>query len=175
MLLLATAAGCGHSSHAAEGSRPGARSAPNLAAFLRLPVATPTACPTGQRGSASGRSSPWAGHVDVSVFLKPGAAPRAAARVRSRLTRSNLVEKVYFESQAQAYAEFQRLYTCWSGVRRSQTPASYRLVLVPTVTLGQRDGLVATVLRMPGVDTVSCDPTVPCVDVVDSASAAPGG
>jgi hypothetical protein len=172
--LTLAAAGCGHSSSSPATDRLGARTAPDLAAFLRQPVATPTACPAGQQGSASGRRSPWAGHVDISVFLTSGAPPRTVTGLGSRLRRSRLVEKVYYESQAQAYAEFQRLYTCWSAVPRSQTPASYRLLLIPTVTFGQRNDLVAKVLRMPGVDTVSCDPSVPCVNVVNSASAAPG-
>ncbi len=174
MLVLGVAA-CGHSTKSPQQNRLGIRTAPNIAAFLRQPVATPTACPTGQQGSASGRSSPWVGHVDVSVFLDSSDRPAVISRVGARLRQDQLVAKVYFESQSEAYAEFQRLYTCWAVVARSQTPASYRLVLVPGATFGARNRFVAKVLRTPGVDTVSCDPAVPCVNVVNSASAAPSG
>jgi hypothetical protein len=147
--------------------------APSIAAFLRLPVATPTACPSTVSGSSDGRNSPWVGHVDVSIFLKPGADGAAVRRVGNALHKSLIVEKAYFESQSEAYAEFQRLYTCWAAVPRSQTPASYRLVLQLTSTIGQRNALVARMLRNPAVDTASCDPAVPCTDIVNSASAAP--
>jgi hypothetical protein len=170
--LAALATACGGGSAPASGP-PGVRTAPSIAAFLELPVATPTACPTSVSGSSSGRSSPWVGHVDVSIFLKPGAAAAAVRRIGDALHRSLIVEKAYFESQDEAYAEFQRLYTCWARVPRSQTPASYRLVLELTSTIGQRNALVARMLRDPAVDTASCDPAIPCTDIVKSASAAP--
>jgi hypothetical protein len=73
------------------------------------------------------------------------------------------VVTTYFESAEQAYQEFQRLYTCWSAVARSQTPASYRMVLVATSTLGSRDSLVRRLVSLPGVASVSCAPALPCV------------
>jgi cell division protein FtsX len=94
------------------------------------------------------------------------------ARIKGTLRRSPSVESIYYESQAEAYAEFQRLYTCWARVPRSQTPASYRVKLEPTATIAQRDALIGHLLRQPGVDTVSCDPSLPCTDVVRSAAAA---
>lgn len=123
--------------------------------------------------AASGLTSPWVHHVDVSVFVKSAAGASTVARVGRELRASNLVEQVYFESRQQAYAEFQRLYSCWAAVSPSQTPASYRLVLLPAVTFGQRNRFVARVLKLPGVDTASCDPTLPCVNVIQSASARP--
>lgn len=80
------------------------------------------------------------------------------------------MQTVDYEGAAQAYAEFQRLYTCWAQVPRSQTPASYRVILKPTATITQRNALVARVLRQPAVDTVSCDPSLPCTSVVQSAT-----
>jgi hypothetical protein len=160
-------AGCGHSagsSHASE-----VRTLPDIQAFLREPVATPSSCPATDAQS-TGRRSPWAGHVDVSVFLAPREPP-AWGRLRGYLEHVPIVKVVYFESPTEAYQEFQRLYTCWAQVPRSQTPASFRVVLIPTATIGQRDALVARLLRRPEVDTVSCDPSLPCVDVVRSASA----
>ncbi|HWA67070.1 MAG TPA: permease-like cell division protein FtsX [Mycobacteriales bacterium] len=166
-------AGCGGGSAPAASTPPGVRTPPSIAAFLRLPVATPTACPSNVSGSSDGRRSPWSGHVDVSIFLKPGDTPAQIAEVGKRLHAALIVEKTYFESQAEAYAEFQRLYTCSAEVPRSDTPASYRLVLELTSTVGQRNALVARLLKDPAVDTASCDPALPCTDVVNSASAAP--
>lgn len=158
--LLAAAAGCGGSS--AGGA---ARQAPDLAAFLQLPVASPSVCPPNVSGSTVGRRSPWVGHVDVSVFVQPSTPPARLAALRAELTALPAVRTVYVESQAQAHAEFARLYTCSAQVPIAQTPASYRLVL-RAVTRPVRDDLVRRILVMPGVETVSCDPSSPCVDVV---------
>lgn len=170
--LAAVLSACGHTAPSAK-TAPGARTPPDLAGFLRQPVATPSVCPPNAGAAASGRRSPWVGHVDLSVFLMVGAPPRAAARIRQLIRRNPLVERSYYEDQAQAYAEFQRLYTCWAHVARSQTPASFRVSLTPTTTIAQRNRLVAQLLREPGVDTVSCDPALPCTDIVQSASAVP--
>ncbi|HWB67074.1 MAG TPA: permease-like cell division protein FtsX [Mycobacteriales bacterium] len=165
--VLAACGGGGSSPSAA----PAPRTPPDLQAFLRLPVATPSACPRDQNGTTVNRVSPWVGHVDVSVFLRPSASRRATATVGRQLRQSPLVQTAYFESRAQAYREFQRLYTCWTRVDRSQTPASYRLVLLPTVTTRQRNDFVVRLLHRPDIDSVTCDPSAPCVDVVRSAQA----
>jgi hypothetical protein len=163
------AAGCGGSSKPAAGT---VRTQPDLASFLRLPVATPSSCPSTVNGTTVGRSSPWVGHVDVSVFLKPSDTTRQALKLGRDLRADPLVAGVYFESSAQAYREFQRLYTCWTSVHRAQTPASYRIVLIPTASIATRDILVAKLVQRADVDSVSCDPSVPCVDIVRSPKAA---
>jgi hypothetical protein len=137
------------------------RTPPDLAGFLRQPVATPTSCPTGTTGSASGRRSPWVGHVDISVFLAT-TRPAAVRALGDRLRHTEKVRQVYFESAAEAYAEYQRLYTCSAAVPRSAVPASYRLVLGP-VSHGERDVLVRRIVRITGVRDVACDPSDPCV------------
>jgi hypothetical protein len=142
-------------------SKPTGRTAPDLAGFLRQPVATPTSCPSGVNGSASGRRSPWVGHVDISVFLATS-RPAAVRALGDRLRKTDNVRQVYFESANDAYAEYQRLYTCSAAVPRSAVPASYRLV-IDQVSHGQRDALVRRIVRMPGVRDVSCDPSDPCV------------
>jgi hypothetical protein len=114
-------------------------------------------------GTTSGRRSPWVGHVDVSVFLDD-LAPREVRALRSAVERLEPVRTVYYESAAQAYAEFQRLYTCSERVPRSSVPASLRLVLFP-VSRTERDDTVRRLFRLPGVAGVSCDPADPCVDV----------
>jgi FtsX extracellular domain len=165
---VALAAGCGGSSGAAD-PLPTAATAgtpPDLAKFLQLPVATPSACPSNVSGSTDGRSSPWVGHVDVSVFIATTATGRQIAKLEKSLRAAAVVHKVYFESQREAYEEFQRLYTCWTSVPESQTPASYRIVLTPIATLLERNALVARLVNEPGVDSVSCDPEVPCTQYV---------
>jgi cell division protein FtsX len=156
-MLAATlcAAGCG-------ASKTPARHAPDLAAFLRLPVATPSVCGGKVSGSTAGRRSPWVGTVDVSVFLEPSATSQQVRALGDRLRSLPKVRSVYFESADQAYAEFQRLYTCSADVPRSAVPASYRLVL-RAVKRPQRDALVADVRGWPAVKSVSCDPSSPCL------------
>jgi hypothetical protein len=138
------------------------RHAPDLAAFLRLPVATPSACDGKISGSTAGRRSPWVGTVDVSVFVERSATADQVRTLGDRLRSLPQVRSVYFESAAQAYAEFQRLYTCSADVPRSAVPASYRLVL-REVKRPQRDALVADVRGWPAVKSVSCDPSSPCL------------
>lgn len=169
------AALAGFASACGGGSSPAspARTLPDISAFLKLPVATPSACPANVSGSADGRKSPWVGHVDVSVFLTVGAPSQSVPKIQHTIMRTHLVKVMYYESPAEAYEEFQRLYTCWSEVPRSQTPASFRIVLKPTTTINRRNALVADLLKLPGVDTVSCDPSLPCTTIVQSASAAP--
>jgi cell division protein FtsX len=133
-----------------------------LAAFLRLPVATPSACAGKVSGSTAGRRSPWVGNVDVSVFLEASATPAQVSALGTQLRAMPEVSTVYYESAEQAYAEFQRLYTCSADVPRSAVPASYRLVL-KAVKRPQRDDLVNRLRGLPGVSSVSCDPSSPCL------------
>ena len=156
LLLVAVAAGCGGS-----GSTPKARATPDLRAFLRLPVATPTACGS-VSGSTSGRRSPWVGTVDVSVFVTNGTPAATVAKLGQDLSALPGVRRVYAESADEAYAEFQRLYTCSADVPRTAVRASYRLVLA-TLDRPARDDLVTRIRRMAGVASVSCDPTSPCL------------
>jgi hypothetical protein len=162
-VAVALLAGCSSqsaplpASHAVHGH-------PDLAGFLQLPVATPSACASDVNGTTVGRRSPWVGTVDVSVFLRPNAL---LPQLHEQVAALPDVAAVYDETSAQAYAEFQRLYTCSAGVPTSAVHASLRLVLA-TVDLAKRDDLVKRLLRLPGVETVSCDPSAPCVDVVTS-------
>ena len=130
-----------------------------------MPVATPSACPSDVNGTTAGRRSPWVGTVDVSVFVKSDAS---LPRLREQVAALPDVAAVFVETSEQAYAEFQRLYTCSAGVPSSAVHPSLRLVLT-TLDLVQRDDLVTQLLGLPGVETVSCDPSAPCVDVVRTA------
>lgn len=167
--LAMVATGCGGSSSAPT-TPVLHRAAPDLPSFLKLPIATPSACPSTVNGTTIGRASPWVGTIDVSVFLRRTVTTHQILKLGNDLRADPLVQTVYFESAKQAYQEFQRLYTCSTSVSRSQTPPSYRLVLLPTATLAARDLLVSRVAKQPAVDTVSCDPTEPCVNVLPSAT-----
>ena len=154
--MLAAATACG------GGSSPSKREVPDIAKFLRLPVATPSACGNKVSGSTAGRRSPWVGNVDVSVFIEPSATSAQVSSLGDQLRAMPEVQTVYFESADQAYQEFQRLYTCSADVPRSAVPASYRLVL-KAGRRSQRDDLVARVRGLPAVSSVSCDPSSPCL------------
>jgi hypothetical protein len=167
-VALLAAAGCAHARPTTTPT-PTARPAPDLRAFLHLPVASPSSCPPNVSGSTSGRRSPWVGRTDVSVYVDDAASAAAVRRLGRRLHALPAVRAVYFESKAQAYAEFQRLYTCSAQVPRSAVPASYRLVLAP-VQQAQRDDLVRRIEGLPAVASVSCDPSNPCVDVTRKSS-----
>lgn len=125
-------------------------------------MATPSACAGKVSGSTVGRRSPWVGTVDVSVFLRGSASAADVRALQSQLAALPGVTKVYFESADEGYAEFQRLYTCSADVPRSAVPASYRLVLA-TMTRADRDALVTRIRAMPPVESVSCDPSSPCL------------
>lgn len=162
VLLAAVAvavAGCGGSSTATLTRK----TPPDLAAFLRLPVATPSTCPSAP-ASTTGRKSPWVGHVDVSVYVAEKSSAQARRVLRDALAAEPHVTRVYTETKNEAWQEFRRLYTCSDQVPRSALPASYRLVL-EQITLPQRDALVRQIYQMPGVRSVSCDPSAPCIDV----------
>ena len=158
-LVAVVLTGCGGGSSAGHARR----TPPDLAAFLRLPVATPTACPSAPAGT-TGRRSPWVGHVDVSVFVADDAPRKVVANLEPILRAEPHVARVYTETKRQAYAEFQRLYTCSAQVPRSALPASYRLIL-DEVTTPERDALVQRIYEVPGVGSVSCDPSSPCTNI----------
>src|SRR5207248_71439 len=120
LVVAALTVACG--AGATPTAQPTRRPLPDLAAFLRTPVATPTACPSGQTGSSSGRRSPWAGRIDVSVYVDPHAGAAAVGALGRRLGALPEVRQVFAESAAQAYAEYQRLYTCSASVSRADVP-----------------------------------------------------
>ena len=159
VVVAAAMTGCGGSSPATQTTK----TPPDLAGFLRLPVATPSSCPSAP-GATAGRRSPWVGHVDVSVFVSGKASRRAVVRLGDALRALPHVTSVYTETKDEAWQEFRRLYTCSDQVPRSSLPASYRLVL-DEIPLQQRDALVRQIYRMPAVKSVSCDPSSPCVGV----------
>ena len=99
----------------------------------------------------------------MSVFVATKARPAAVQALGDELRTTKNVAQVYFESAAEAFAEYARLYTCSAQVPKSAVPASYRLVL-DKISHAQRDALVRQIAAMPGVQGVSCDPSDPCVN-----------
>jgi hypothetical protein len=173
LCLAVLAGGCGSSGSTGSSGPVIQPSAPRIKAFLKLPVATPSKCPSTVSGTTSGRISPWVGHVDISVFLDAHASPSRVASLGAGLRSNPAVLRVYYEPETEAYAEFQRLYTCSAGTPHSQVPASYRVVLKQGTTVATRNRIVGTTVREPGVETASCDPSNPCVEIVQSAKPRP--
>jgi FtsX extracellular domain len=173
LCLAVLATGCGSSGSAGTSGVVIQPSAPRIKAFLKLPVATPSKCPSNVSGTTSGRISPWVGHVDISVFLAAHVSASRVASLGAGLRGNPAVLRVYYESKTEAFAEFQRLYTCSVGTPHSQVPASYRVVLKQGTTVAARNRIVGTTVREPGVETASCDPGNPCVDIVQSAQPKP--
>jgi hypothetical protein len=170
-ILLVTflaAAGCSGSSTSGPKSAP-LVAPPNIQSLLKLPVAMPSKCPANVNGTTIGRASPWQ-YTDVSLFMKLNASTKDNLVVSRELTSSPDVSAVYYETQRQAYREFQHLYTCWAAVSRSQTPASYRVNLKTTTTIGTRNAFVEQLLRLPGVDTITCPAVESCVNVVQGVT-----
>jgi hypothetical protein len=170
VISLSCLAGCGGGSAAgpAPAVLPTIRVTPDLQRLLAEPIARPRRC--GSRdGVTSGQESPWLGTVDVSIFGKLTDTARQLRAIGAFVRRQPRVQSLYFESRREAYREFQRLYTCSADVRPAEIPASWRVVMAPGTTVAERNALVGTAQRLPGVDVVSCPPTLPCVDIVRSA------
>jgi FtsX extracellular domain len=172
--IALVATGCGGSSGSAGATGPLIQpSAPRIKAFLKLPVAAPASCASNVSGTTSGRISPWVGHVDISAFLDPHASASTVKALASGFRSNPAVLHVYYESKAEAFREFQRLYTCSASTPNPHIPASYRVVLKQGTTVAARNRIVGSTVREPGVETVSCDPSNPCVDIVQSAQPRP--
>jgi hypothetical protein len=133
--------------------------------FLQLPVATPSSCAADQHGSASGRLSPWAGVADISIFLRRQVTAGQQRELLGFLDRNPVVDHAIFESKAEAYAEYQRLYTCSALIPPGALPASYRVVLGSQVSLAARNALIGRLYRLPGIAMISCDPSAPCTGI----------
>jgi cell division protein FtsX len=100
----------------------------------------------------------------VSVYVSDHASQAAVTDLGAALRANPHVAAIYSETKQQAYAEFQRLYQCSAAVPPNALPASFRLAL-DKVTTRQRDAFVRKIYRLPGVDSVSCDPSSPCTHI----------
>lgn len=170
--VLAALAGCSSAGSSGPATLPAVTATPDLQGLLSQPVAQPRHCPPHTNGETTGRQSPWLGSVDLSVFAGRRDSPARLRAIGTYLRKQPLVRRLYFESQREAYREFQRLYTCSARLTPDRLPASWRVVLAPGTTVDERDALVARAQLLPGVQVVACDPSLPCVDVVRSVDPA---
>jgi hypothetical protein len=81
-----------------------------------------TAPPTDVAGAAS-IGGYWFGKADASVYLGGGATPAEREAVRRRLQALGVVDQVYFESKAEAYARMRERYRTRPEVTRHMTIA----------------------------------------------------
>jgi cell division protein FtsX len=81
-----------------------------------------TAPPADVRGTAM-LGGYWFGKTDASVLLGGGATPAEREAVRRRLQALDVVDRVYYESKAEAYARMRERYRTRPGVTRHMTIA----------------------------------------------------
>ena len=79
-----------------------ARLAGRSAADRPLPASAPATDVTG----AASIGGYWFGKADASVFLEQGVTPAQREAVRRRIQSLDVVDRVWFESKADAYARF---------------------------------------------------------------------
>ena len=81
-----------------------------------------TAPPTDVRGAAM-LGGYWFGKTDASVYLGGGTTPAEREAVRRRLQALDVVDRVYYESKAEAYARMLERYRTTPEVTRHMTIA----------------------------------------------------
>jgi cell division protein FtsX len=70
----------------------------------------PATAPATDVAGAAGLGGYWFGKIDASVFLAQWVAPAERAAVLRRIQSLDVVDQVYYESRAEAYARFKELY-----------------------------------------------------------------
>jgi hypothetical protein len=90
--------------------------------------------PAGRRGGAAVASlGPWFGRADAAVFLSEPVTEAQRTAVRERLERLPIVDTVWHESKAEAFAAFREQFRdapeLTEGVRPEAMPESYRVRL----------------------------------------------
>jgi FtsX extracellular domain len=63
----------------------------------------------------------WFGETDATVYLGGGATPAERAAVRRRLHAQGVVDRVYYESKAEAYARMRERYRTKPEMTRYMT------------------------------------------------------
>jgi cell division protein FtsX len=83
----------------------------------------PTApLPTDVAGAAT-LGGYWFGKIDASVYLKLDVAPARRQAIRERIERLDVVDQVYFESRAEAWARLRELYRGKPEILKRTDPA----------------------------------------------------
>ncbi len=97
----------------------------------------------------------WAEKVEVSVFLREDASKAEIGRVGDKIRGLSEVETLYFESQEEAFKNFQDIFrdspAMLRNVDASAMPVSYRVKLVDPKNI---DVIAAKLAGEPGVDEV---------------------
>ena len=81
-----------------------------------------TAPPTDVAGAAS-VGGYWFGKIDASVYLKLDVTPARRQAIRERIERLDVVDQVYFESRAEAWARLRELYKGKPEILKRTDPA----------------------------------------------------
>lgn len=81
-----------------------------------------TAPPTDVAGAAS-LGGYWFGKIDASVYLKLDVTPAQRQAIRKRIERLDVVDQVFFESRAEAWARLRELYKGKPEILKRTDPA----------------------------------------------------
>jgi cell division protein FtsX len=65
----------------------------------------------------------WFGKTDASVFLEEGTTPARRQAIRERIERLDVVDRVFFESRAEAWARLRELYKGKPEILKQTDPA----------------------------------------------------
>jgi cell division protein FtsX len=97
------------------------------------PDRPPATAPATDVAGAAGLGGYWFGKTDASVFLDERVTPAQRAAIRSRIESLDVVDRVYYESRAEAYARYKELYKHKPEMTRntdaSALPESFRVLL----------------------------------------------
>lgn len=98
----------------------------------------------------------WFGKIEVSVFLQKDVTQPERDAIRNELEQLPQVQRVYYESQAQAYARFKEQFknvkALVQNTPESALPESYRVKLYDPKNYAV---VASAVSEMPGVDSVA--------------------
>jgi cell division transport system permease protein len=97
----------------------------------------------------------WRGNVELSIFMKPDAAPAESEAVDRQLKAMPEVRRYHYVSKPEAFDEFRKIFANEPDVRDAitvdQIPPSYRVVpreAEQTKLIGQRFANTAGILRV---------------------------
>jgi cell division protein FtsX len=94
----------------------------------------PATAPATDVAGAAGIGGYWFGKTDATVFLEQGVTPAQRDAVRQRIESLDVVDRVYYESRADAHARAKELYRNKPGAAIEHLPAtalpeSFRVLL----------------------------------------------
>lgn len=100
--------------------------------------------------------SKWEGQVELSVFLRDSITPDQQKELESAISAMPEVRKVFFESKAQAFEEYKRMFedqpSLVQHVSPDALPASYRIKLKDPNSI---EAIKSRLVGRPGVEEVN--------------------